>query len=245
MDADFPKLQWDKKYLENIEDKIIDNNVLISFFFDPDITALIDWAKKKSMTLKDLEIDDLNPAYEISMANKTIALAGLSAYEDCILFRISNDDVTSPAYNMIRDYFEERFVFPAEVNHGEEEFSIHDTKIIAKSWTWEWKMDDSFFPTTFFKFYLDKKLIAKMYLLYKDPEMNETGPTISKFEVAAGMKGKGYGKKIIHAIEERLVDQGFNKLWLEQTVSSGFWLKMGYKIEIDEGWKYLYAEDEI
>ena len=245
MDADFPKLQWDKKYLENFEDKIIDNNVLTSFFFDPDITALIDWAKKKSMTLKEFEISGLSPAYEISMANKTIAHAGLSADEDCIIFRISEDDVASTGYNMIKNYFEERFIFPAEVNHGEEEFSIHDTKIIAKSWTWEWKMDDMFFPNTFFKFYLDKKLIAKMYLLYKDPEMGETGPTISKFEVAAGMKGKGYGKKIIHAIEERLIDQGFNKLWLEQTESMGFWRKMGYEIDIDEGWKYLYAEDEI
>ena len=245
MDADFPKLQWDKKYLENFEDKIIDNNVLTSFFFDNDITALIDWAKKKSMTVKDLETDYLSPAYEISMANKTIAHAGLSVYEDCILFRISEDDVTSPDYNMIKDYFEDRFIIPAEVDHGEEEFSIHDTKIIAKSWTWEWKMDDMFFPNTFFKFYLDKKLIAKMYLLYKDLEMNETGPTISKFEVAAGMKGKGYGKKIIHAVEKRLIDQGFNKLWLEQTESMGFWRKMGYEIDIDEGWKYLYAEDEI
>ena len=245
MDADFPKLQWDEKYLENFENKIIDNNVLTSFFFDNDITALIDWAKKKSMTLKDLENDDLSPAYKISMANKTIALVGLSAYEDCILFRISKDDVTIPAYDMIRNYFEERFIFPAEVNHGEEEFSIYDTKIIAKSWTWEWKRDDTFFPTTFFKFYLDKKLIAKMYMLYRDFEMAETCPTISKFEVAVGMKGKGYGKKIIHAIEERLIDQGFNKLWLEQTESMGFWRKMGYEIDIDEGWKYLFDEDEV
>ena len=244
MDADFPKLQWDEKYLENFENKIIDNNVLTSFFFDNDITALTDWAKKKSMTIKDLETDDLSPAYEISMANKTIALAGLSAYEDCIIFRISKDDVTSPAYNMIRNYFEERFIFPAEVNHGEEEFSIHDTKIIAKSWTWD-DTPITYQPTTFFKFYLDKKLIAKMYMLYRNFEMAETCPTISKFEVATGMKGKGYGKKIIHAIEKRLIDQGFNKLWLEQTVSGGFWLKMGYKIDIDEGWKYLYDEDEI
>jgi len=51
---------------------------------------------------------------------------------------------------------------------------IYDTKIIAKSWTWEWKRDDTFFPTTFFKFYLDKKLIAKMYMLYQDLEMEET-----------------------------------------------------------------------
>ena len=82
-------------------------------------------------------------------------------------------------------------------------------------------------------------------MLYRDFEMAETCPTISKFEVAVGMKGKGYGKKIIHAIEEMLRDQGFNKLWLEQTESMGFWRKMGYEIDIDEGWKYLYAEDEI
>jgi GNAT superfamily N-acetyltransferase len=244
MDADFPKLQWDKKYLENFEDKIIDNNVLTSFFFDPDITALIDWAKKKSMTIKDLETDYLSPAYEISMANKTIAHAGLSVDEDCIIFRISEDDVASTGYNMIKNYFEERLIFPAEVNHGKEEFSIHDTKIIAKSWTWD-DTPITYQPTAFFKFYLDKKLIAKMYMLYRDFEMAETCPTISKFEVAVGMKGKGYGKKIIHAIEERLIDQGFNKLWLEQTESMGFWRKMGYEIDIDEGWKYLYAEDEI
>ena len=244
MDADFPKLQWDKKYLENFEDKIIDNNVLTSFFFDNDITALIDWAKKKSMTIKDLETDWLGAAYEISMTNKTTAHAGLSIDEDCIIFRISEDDVASTGYNMIKNYFEERLIFPAEVNHGKEEFSIHDTKIIAKSWTWD-DTPITYQPTAFFKFYLDKKLIAKMYMLYRDFEMAETCPTISKFEVAVGMKGKGYGKKIIHAIEERLIDQGFNKLWLEQTESMGFWRKMGYEIDIDEGWKYLYAEDEI
>ena len=238
MDEDFPELQW-KDNIEKSEGRIMDKNVWTFFFFfekpnaEPEFNSFIDWVKKKSMTVKDSE-----HKYEISSRDKTIATA--ETWEDCIVFRISKDDVMTPYFDMIRDYFEERFVDTAVVRHGEDEFPIHGTKVVAKSWTWCCNLSDAIIlPKTLFKFYLGKKLIAKMYMLYTDFEMDETGPTVSKFEVAAGMKGKGYGKKIIHTIEERLMNQGFAKLWLEDTKSVGFWRKMGYEIDIDEGWKYL------
>ena len=243
MSGDFPDLFGDSDYLEKSEDKIMDKNVFTSFFFGGDIIGLIDWAKKKSMTFKDLGKENQSWAgkYEILLGNKTIGIAeDVSDDEDCVIFRISKDDVTTSAYKMITDYFEGVGIFPAEISYGEEEFPIHDAKIIGKSWTWvnadiEWGT----LPVTYFEFYLNKKLIAKMSMVYYDWEMHEAGPTIEKFEVAVGIRGKGYGEKIIKTIEERLAIQGFSKLWLEKTFSEGFWKKLGYEIDIDEGYKYL------
>ena len=80
-----------------------------------------------------------------------------------------------------------------------------------------------------------------MRMIYRNDEMNETGPTIDKFEVVVGMRGKGYGEKIITTIEKRVADQGFIKLMLQQEVteSASFWKKLGYETDIDEGYKYL------
>ena len=48
---------------------------------------------------------------------------------------------------------------------------------------------------------------------------------------------------IARAIEKRLGRQGFSKIWLTNYIGypppSDFWLKIGYKFDIDEGYRSL------
>ena len=238
MDLDFPELQWPDNPKKS-NGAVMDERTSTYFIFldkvKEDFNSFKDWAKTKSIT-----VNYSNDTYKISSVGKSIAI--VQTFDGGILLRISQDDVTIPYCNMIIDFFENYYAL-GKVRHGETEFPIEKTNIIAKSWTWDHDDQANVIPLTFFEFTLDKKLIAKMNLIYFNWEMCEMCPTISLFEVAKGLKRKGYGKKIINSIEEWLKNQGFFKLFLEDTKSPDFWRKMGYTIDIDEGYKYLLDED--
>ena len=78
---------------------------------------------------------------------------------------------------------------------------------------------------------------------YTNSEMDDVNPTIEDFEIEEEMQGKGYKKMIVRAIEKRLGLQGFSKIWLTNYIGypppSDFWLKIGYKFDIDEGYRSL------
>ena len=69
--------------------------------------------------------------------------------------------------------------------------------------------------------------------------MNDTKPTIEDFEV----ENESYKETIVYGIENRLANQGFPGIWLTNYIGypppSDFWLKIGYKFDIDEGYRSL------
>ena len=197
--------------------------------------------KEKSIKVKRIEerYDDVENVYEI-YSDKGTSVVGLTYYRSVMIIRSPKDDT------MIDDYLGKDDV--ARISHGKEEFTIRDgwTKITAKCNTLDSAIYDKeaeLLPGTDYEFYLDKKLIAKFTMDYKNSEMDDVNPTIEDFEIEEEMQGKGYKKMIVRAIEKRLGRQGFSKIWLTNYIGypppSDFWLKIGYKFDIDEGYRSL------
>ena len=216
-------------------------NIQTIFDYSGDIDSFIDWVKEKSIKVKRIEerYDDVENVYEI-YSDKGTSVVGLTYYRSVMIIRSPKDDT------VIDDYLGKDDV--ARINHGKEEFTIRDgwTKITAKCETLdvaEYGKDAELLPGTDYEFYLDKKLIAKFTMHYKNSEMDDVNPTIEDFEIEEEMQRKGYKKMIVRAIEKRLGRQGFSKIWLTNYIGypppSDFWLKIGYKFDIDEGYRSL------
>ena len=216
-------------------------NIQTIFDYSGDIDSFIDWVKEKSIKVKRIEerYDDVENVYEI-YSDKGTSVVGLTYYRSVMIIRSPKDDT------MIDDYLGKDDV--ARISHGKEEFTIRDgwTKITAKCETLDSAIYDKeaeLLPGTDYEFYLDKKLIAKFTMYYKNSEMDDVNPTIEDFEIEEEMQGKGYKKMIVRAIEKRLGRQGFSKIWLTNYIGypppSDFWLKIGYKFDIDEGYRSL------
>jgi len=216
-------------------------NIRTVFDYSGDIDSFIDWVKEKSIKVKRIEerYDDVENVYEI-YSDKGTSVVGLTYYRSVMIIRSPKD------YTMIDDYLGKDDV--ARISHGKEEFTIRDgwTKITAKCETLDFAVydkDAELLPGTDYEFYLDKKLVAKFTMHYKNSEMDDVNPTIEDFEIEEEMQGKGYKKMIVRAIEKRLGRQGFSKIWLTNYIGypppSDFWLKIGYKFDIDEGYRSL------
>ena len=216
-------------------------NIQTIFDYSGDIDSFIDWVKEKSIKVKRIEerYDDVENVYEI-YSDKGTSVVGLTYYRSVMIIRSPKDDT------VIDDYLGKDDV--ARISHGKEEFTIRDgwTKITAKCETLDFAVydkDAELLPGTDYEFYLDKKLVAKFTMHYKNSEMDDVNPTIEDFEIEKEMQGKGYKKMIVRAIEKRLGRQGFSKIWLTNYIGypppSDFWLKIGYKFDIDEGSRSL------
>jgi len=214
---------------------------------NPDIDYLIEHAEELAIKVKSIESEtdeerrfiDVENVYEI-YSDKGTSVVGLTYYRSVMIIRSPKDDT------MIDDYLGKDDV--ARISHGKEEFTIRDgwTKITAKCETVDSAIYDKeaeLLPGTDYEFYLDKKLIAKFTMYYKNSEMDDVNPTIEDFEIEEEMQGKGYKKMIVRAIEKRLGRQGFSTIWLTNYIEypppSNFWRKIGYKFDIDEGYRSL------
>jgi len=65
------------------------------------------------------------------------------------------------------------------------------------------------------------------------------GSTLLMFEIEEDFRGMSHGKALLDFIENKMREFGFSTLYLADTRSMDFWRKMGYKIDLDEGWKEL------
>ena len=120
-------------------------NILTIFFFSEDNSLM----------------ERMQNLVSSKLADKTLR-SSEDLFEDCILFRIPKDE---EAYHMIIDDISEQSlgVLSAQISHGEEEFPISNTKIIAKSWTWvSREFQEDIVPETYYEFFLNKKLIEKI-----------------------------------------------------------------------------------
>ena len=222
---------------------------------NPDIDYLIEHAEELAIKVKSIESEtdeerrfiDVENVYEI-YSDKGTSVVG-SSYEDgVVIIRGHKDDAL----------FEELSgLGSGVVYHGKEEFSIMSdeycptchqeikerTKIIAKCDTGDmayFAKGAELLPGTSYEFYLDKKLIVKFNMNYYNGEMTDVNPTIEDFEV----ENESYKEIIVRGIEERVEQQGFEKIWLTNYIGyppeTDFWRKMEYEFDIDEGYKEFW-----
>lgn len=99
---------------------------------------------------------------------------------------------------------------------------------------------DDLTPYSYFILFKKNEIVGKALLEYFNYEMGELAPTIIMIEIDANQRGLGLGKKFLNLIEIEMMNLGFSKIWSSDTQSVEFWRKMGYEIDIDEGWKFLH-----
>ena len=232
-------------------------NIRTIFCYDGDIDSLIDLAEEKSIKVKSIEsetdeeerYDDVQNVYEI-YSDKGTSVVGKTYERSVMIVRGPKDDA------LIEEWLE-NVDDTAVVNHGKEEFSImgnrlcptchqeikERTKIIAKCDTGDmayFAKGAELLPGTSYEFYLDKKLIVKFNMNYYNGEMTDVNPTIEDFEV----ENESYKEIIVRGIEERVEQQGFEKIWLTNYIGyppeTDFWRKMEYEFDIDEGCKEFW-----
>jgi len=224
----------DKKY----EVEPSGENIRTIFDYHGDISSFIDWAEEKSMTVKKLEDEyqDVLDSVKVYSAGKVKFVAAEHGdYYRVLLIRTSKDDTTVDDYLKLGKF--------VQINHGKKEFTIRDkqTKIIAKGEIYDSaKYEEELMPDSNYKFYHDKKLVATMFLDFYNSEMTDVNPTIEDFEV----ENESYKEIIVRGIEERVEQQGFEKIWLTNYIGyppeTDFWRKMEYEFDIDEGYKEFW-----
>lgn len=160
-------------------------------------------------------------------------------YRDAIIMKCSSDE--SPK---IAEYFEEddsRLEFVGEVRHGKREWPVYNTKMKMSSLSGNLRIprELDFIPWTFYRVTADRSLIAKAVVQYFNLEETDCAPTIELIEVVKGRTGKGIGRRVLEEIEEDMLDRRFDRMWATDMKSAGFWERMGYEFDLEEGFKYL------
>lgn len=180
------------------------------------------------------EIEESEYSKKIIIKNSTdIAIA--STHYNCITVRFY--EKSKKLEEILGTMFHDESYFFAEVHHGEETIRFQNSRLstISKAGYADHLGENEL--VTFLKFFHDNVHVADMIIGYTASEMGVCSVTIWMFEVFSEFQGKGFGKEIISKMECRAYDQGFLKMRIENTQSMGFWKKLEYFIDIDEGEK--------
>ncbi|NHI03047.1 hypothetical protein DYY67_0168 [Candidatus Nitrosotalea sp. TS] len=232
-------LSW-KNYTKNYEIKADGHS---TFFVDYGefgeanglFTSLKKWFEENQYDITTESNDAYGEILNISSVSESVIVFPLS---NCLVIRFTKRTSEEGILNYLNGRSLEFESF-AMIEHIEESFKIKQTKILAKCRTGTIDGNIELLPKTFMYFRNDRKVIAKALLGYYAGEMNDCAPTIEMFEVNPKYRGHGIGSKIHASVENWVRNHDFSRIRIEDTRSTGFWRKMGYEIDIDEGVKYF------
>ncbi len=87
--------------------------------------------------------------------------------------------------------------------------------------------DERTYPETDYELKKGADLAGRARLSYYDSEMDEEGvPTIQLLEIRKGLRRRGYGRRMLEAIEFDMKDMFFPKIWATNMQDYGFWESM-------------------
>lgn len=237
------ELNW---HIYTTYEEIKPNNAVTTYFLNirTDTTTfekIKNWLSEKELQVEPIDLDGSGDSIYYNVQTKDQSkIVTLSDFEEYVVVNCLNDKARELIINLINSVKSEikRVV---ELSHKEENFNIHDSELNAISRTGFTKNKEGDYlpPKTFYKFFKGEEIVAIMLLEYFNFEMGDCAPTIMMIEVADQYRGLGYGKKILKNIECNLKDRGFRRIWSSDTKSEWFWKKMGYHIDIDEGYHDL------
>lgn len=172
----------------------------------------------------------------LEISNRDEKLAYLYHLMDCLIIQQISKE-SSLVLNFIDNNSFFKLDFLAQVPHIETEENIED--YIVKYRTGVFDNDSELLPRTFFHLTYNNQLLGKALLEYFEGEFGSIGSTLLMFEIEEEFREMGFGQLLSQFIEKKMKHYGFDILYLSDTRSMKFWKKMGYEIDIDEGWKKL------
>lgn len=95
---------------------------------------------------------------------------------------------------------------------------------------------DDMIPVSAFLFYYNEILIAKILIKYYNLEMDEYEPTVIFTDIS---KFQEKSEIFFRYIEDKLRENGFVKIWINDIQSDKFWIKNNYQIIGKQALKYL------
>lgn len=231
-------LNWDlyPKY-----DQIVINSKLSTqiFAFESEIAELVYGNLIPFLKSNNYDIDESED--EIKRATISIQNTQFGIIEPAYSWLIvrSDDRLHRIVTDFIYKKYEEEIRSSGIIEHTENTRILKKRKYRIRFRSGNHESSDDLTPYTFFELYHNDQLLAKAILKYYNGEMNEFEPTILLIEVQEDSRGQGIGEYFLRFIECQLSKWGFYSIWSSDTKSMGFWKKMGYDIDIDEGLKGL------
>lgn len=241
------KLNW-KEYIERGEILTEPNVTTFVARYESEEKArsvfseLRKWLTENGLDIKikkeDKELDTVI-LQAVSGNNEILAEKG---YGDYIIARSNNPSYTDSVRMFLGQHYVLETPFIAELPHKKRKFELKKHAIMGLSLTGITTKTESIldlFPYTYYELKKGRKIIGKAILSYYNHEMDDCAPVIKLFEIIEEYSGYGIGTKLLQIIEEDAYDSGFDRIWASDTKSVEFWMKAGYEIDIDEGFKSL------
>ena len=171
---------------------------------------------------------------DVSKNNEKIGI--LYSSMGCLIIRqLSKED--SLASNFIKNNNICKLNSIAKVPHIETEENVENYSIRHRTGIFD---DDlELLPRTFFHLKYGNQLLGRALVEYIEGEFGVMSSTLLMFEIEEDFRGMSHGRTLLNFIENKMREFGFDTLYLADTRSMDFWRRMGYEIDIDEGWKDL------
>jgi GNAT superfamily N-acetyltransferase len=232
-------LNWDMyPQYEQVEINPNLSTLLITFkdnMADKIIDAFIDSIKEKNYQIKEELIDG---EYRQVLINKSNSIYAIVSPMFNFLISRNYLNLGNGFVRYIESHFAEQIKEIVSILHIEQTKELEsDLQIKYRSGTNPTK--DDLTPYTYFILFQKKEVVGRALLEYFNYEMGDLAPTILMIEVDENQQGLGLGKKFLNFIECEMINLGFSKIWSSDTQNMEFWEKMGYDIDIDEGFKHL------
>lgn len=236
---DVANLNW--KGYAKYSDILADNNsthFIYPFEQEPEqlFINFENWLLSKSYGIKHYSTDTYDKLLQFfSNTDSPIGLAFVVS--NCLVIRFFDKKLQVE----IENYFVNNDAVDSygEVEHKIEKFAVNGRDIIGSCKTGVLSSDIDLLPNTFMYFRKGRHVIGKALLDYFATEIGDCIPTIKMIEINESSRGQKLGQAILSSIEKWVYDNGFTRIRSEDLRSYGFWRKMGYEIDLDEGEKYL------
>lgn len=236
--SEFDALNWDlyPKYDEIVTDPEVSTSIFAfeSEIAEPVYEKTIQFLKTKGYHVNEELIESVIKRSSIFLQNKQVGLLE-PAYSWLILR--TNSELDQLIRDFIYENYEDEIRSAGNVRHEEDEKKLKKNAYRVKFRSGVHESHDNLTPYTFFELHRKNELLAKAILEYYNGEMSEFEPTILLIEVREDIQQKGIGSYLLRFIECQLSRWGFYTIWSSDTKNMGFWEKMGYEIDIDEGVK--------